>query len=114
MTEAELATIASQVAAMTPAVPDVTATKILATQGLLKIADVLAGGIIYLVLLWILSGNHIVGRWLFRYADEVALDEENARDPDPNVHLHARSNLALVNAARIVGFAIVTGCILAF
>ena len=87
---------------------------IFSTQGILKIMDVFTGGIIYLIFLWILSGNHKVGRMLFRYADEVALDEENARNPDPNIHLYARSNLAIVNGARIIGFAIVCGSILAF
>ena len=82
--------------------------------GIMKAFAILTGVLTYLTLLAILSGNHKLGRFLFRYADEVALDEENARNPDPSVHLYARRTLAIVNAARILGFAIVTGCILVY
>ena len=82
--------------------------------GIMKAIEAFMGGLFYLTVLWVCSGDHKLGRFLFRYSDEIALNEELARHNDVNIALRARDTLGRVNSARVIGFAIVVGCILAF
>lgn len=113
MTEAEIAkVVAEAMAAQAPLLPSLEDT--LWAKAILKTADAVGGGILYLLALWVLGGNTKVGRFLFKYNDEVALLEKQAQDKNPEINLPARAALARVNSARILGFAIVIGLILAF
>lgn len=104
--------VAEAMAAHAPALPSWQDTLI--AKIVLKLADAFLGGLFYLLALWALSGNHFIGRFLFKYSDEVALLETQAKNSKPDINLPARAALARVNSARILGFAIVIGLILAW
>lgn len=82
-------------------------------QAILKMVDALTGSMLYLGALFVIE-NSALGRVLFRYADEVRLLEEQAHDMTPSINLPARAALARVNGARILGFAVVFGMVLAW
>ena len=113
MTEQEIiALVAQAMAQHAPALPSWQDTLI--AKGIIKGFDALLGGTMYLLSLWALSGETRVGKFLFKYSDEVALLEDQARDEDPAINIPARSALSRVFSARILGFAIVVGLILAW
>ena len=113
MTEQEIIAIVAQAMAQhAPAMP--TWQDTLIAKGVIKGFDAFLGGVMYLLTLWVLSGKTKVGAFLFKYSDEVALLEVQARDENPAINIPARSALSRVFSARILGFAIVIGLILAW
>jgi len=64
-------------------------------------------------LLWALSGNHRVGRALFPFADELRDASKFVRGQNmaPEARASILRSLALVAAARVLGFFILLGCL---
>lgn len=117
MTEAEIvAIVANAMAQHQPEMPTLGDT--MWAKGLMKAGDAALGGIFYLLVLWIVE-NSKLQKLFFKYSDDVARDEQYATEAGEKAHgleiaIQARSNLARVNAAKIHGFAVVVGLILAF